>query len=606
MENSTGKDIFAYEIKKKIFGVDISQKSNYSSFDEVDRKRLLSGVKLSKNEKTGEITIRTNGQSFTAMGLYHLGRNGKTNYFRDKETGKFYLLNNGEVSGPYNDLLRATLDIDKDLSEKGVVFSVTNENNEILEVDSDLKSKPTGNKYINSHIVQNKDGKFAYADAGEPVTGFIFDNATIIKSNSSGSSKVYQDKTTGNLYIVKNYGELVAMLPNFGEVNDFSVNDENLAIVLAEKGSAFLDMESGKVLYQTATPAKSYIKDDTTFVVNFDGGKSIYVEQNSKWVDYKKQTTRSIKELPYEACDVRKGCVQVKNKDGKFGIVDKDGKVLLDFENEYQIISNYNNRTKEFLPIVKDGKMGLFNAETKKIEIQPFCKSLDLSDHYYSGEASKGLYRFLFLDENGKYGIVNNRGHIVIEPVLQTSNSFSGMFSDDYTYMECSFTDKDNRKSRVCVALNNPNIFPTGKETHYSSSKREVEETHTRNRFSDGEVLTGTIVAGQLLGGVGAVGAYSYLSSQKETYKTKRTVKEETKSYSQYNVPASVLPYVHIDTADFPKELQGEAKDFPKPMTIAELKKKTEGLEQVETQKTASKSSEKESEKEEFEERSFE
>lgn len=610
MENNTNERIYAYKVEKKFLGVDITQSYDNSGICEVDRKRVLKDTKLSINQKTEEITIKANGKSFTALGLYHIGENGRTNYFKDKESGKFYLLKDGALGGPYNSLLSVRADMgDEDLSRKGELFTVTDENDQIMEVDSDLNVAKTGNKYIDSNVVQNEEGKYAYAYAGDPVTDFMFDNPTIESTRGYANYKTYHDKTTGRIYVCNTQNKLISTLENFGRIKEFHVTSKELALIMAEKGTAIVDMGTGKIMYQTNEPAVSCISDNLSYFVSIKGGKSIYAEQDSSWTNeegFKKSST--IKEFPFEACAIKGGCIQAKNKDGKVGIVDKDGKVLLDFDYEDPKIPYYENKTDRFIPIVKDGKMGIFNTETKKVEIKPFCKSFSLDRQMCEEVAQgQGLYRFMFTDKNGKVGVVNNKGHIVIEPVLRTSNSFNGMFSDSYSYMECKFGNDIGDRSRVCVSLKNPEIFPVGQETHYSSVNKTVEETHSRNKYSDGEVLAGTVVAGQLLGGVGAIGAYGYLSSQKETYKTTRNVKEEKRTYTNYNVLKGVLNYIHMDTADLPKELQGEAQDLPKPMTIEEYEEKKLQEKQARIKKKAKDKKEVQTESEkEIEEISFE
>lgn len=606
MENTTRDRIYAYEVKNKFLGVELSQKADfyYSDSEEVDQKRVLKGTKLSKNEKTGEITIKASGKKFVTLGLYHIGAYGETNYFKDKLSGKFYLLNKGEISGPYNEILGVSTDRGQDGSFKGELFSVTDENDQVLKVDSDLKKEETNNKYVGNDVVQNKDGKFAYSFAGKPTTDFIFDNPTIEKTESFKEEKIYTDKTAGVLYVFNKNNNFIAKLPDLGKINEFEVSDGNLAMVLAEKGFAFVDFESKKVLYQSNTPASSYVRSGNSFVINLANSKSVYAKQDIKWEGYKRNISQAVSELPYEACDVKEDCIQVKNKDGKFGIVDKDGKVVANFDYEDAKVPYYKNKTDEFLPIVKDGKMGLFNAKTKKIEVEPFCKSIDLDDKYSVVSLGDNYYRILFEDENGKTGIINNKGQIIVEPVLKQTSATSGMFGDHYCYSEFRFKEKNGDNSRVCISLNNPEMFPTRPEIHYSTVEKEVEETHTRNKYSEGEVLAGTVIAGQIFGGVGAVGAYGYLSSQKEEYKTKSTVKETTSSTTQYNVPEGVLPYVHIDTAELPEKLRGDAKDLPKPMTIEEYKKKVQS-EQQKAEKKVKTQTKQEIEKENIE-RDFE
>lgn len=91
-------------------------------------------------------------------------------------------------------------------------------------------------------------------------------------------------------------------------------------------------------------------------------------------------------------------------KDGKYGLVDLDGKKVLDCE--YDSIVSLKSVTENFI-VEKDGKFGLVNSKGQAIIETKYSKIETLKEGFKD--------QYLVADENGLYGIVGTTGNTVIE-----------------------------------------------------------------------------------------------------------------------------------------------------------------------------------------------
>ncbi|MCL2860656.1 MAG: WG repeat-containing protein [Oscillospiraceae bacterium] len=102
-------------------------------------------------------------------------------------------------------------------------------------------------------------------------------------------------------------------------------------------------------------------------------------------------------------------------KNGKYGIVNYDGKVLLSLEyDDIQTLKGASNN----ITIVKDGKMGLCNGLGEIIIDPQYKKILPLGDNAQNG--------YIVVDSNNKYGIVGTNKKVTIEPKYTDIKEESG------------------------------------------------------------------------------------------------------------------------------------------------------------------------------------
>lgn len=100
-------------------------------------------------------------------------------------------------------------------------------------------------------------------------------------------------------------------------------------------------------------------------------------------------------------------------KDGRQGLYDRDGKVVIPIEyNRIEQLSGY------LFLIEKDGKKGVFNTDGRKI-LDTIFDEIENKGYEWSDKAR------LYVRKNGKYGLCNERGEYLAQPIY---NEIKGNF----------------------------------------------------------------------------------------------------------------------------------------------------------------------------------
>ncbi|MBR3132854.1 MAG: WG repeat-containing protein [Clostridia bacterium] len=103
-------------------------------------------------------------------------------------------------------------------------------------------------------------------------------------------------------------------------------------------------------------------------------------------------------------------------ENGKYGLIDFDGNVLL--SPEYEYIGALNGIERSLL-LIKDGKTGLYNNVSKDIIIEPKYKSIEaLGKTYNDG--------YIVKDENDKYGIIGPDKKVILETKYDEISKING------------------------------------------------------------------------------------------------------------------------------------------------------------------------------------
>lgn len=92
-------------------------------------------------------------------------------------------------------------------------------------------------------------------------------------------------------------------------------------------------------------------------------------------------------------------------KNGKYGLIDFDGKEILACE--YDEITALNGVQSNFL-VKKDGKLGLVNEKGQTIINTEYSNILTLEEGYKN--------EYIIVDDNNKYGLISTSGKVLIEP----------------------------------------------------------------------------------------------------------------------------------------------------------------------------------------------
>ena len=131
-------------------------------------------------------------------------------------------------------------------------------------------------------------------------------------------------------------------------------------------------------------------------------------------------------------------------KDGKYGLISLDGKMLLECNKDnIEVITG----TKSVYVTTLDGKKGIVNYLGKEIIENKYVEISSLTDKYENG--------FIVKNENSKYGIINYDGKVALEEkydevkhvygnglyVVKEENTWKVLNSDSEVFIENKFDD---------------------------------------------------------------------------------------------------------------------------------------------------------------------
>ena len=541
-------------------------------------------AKLSYDLKKKEFTLKYKDKVFKTNRISHL--RGEDNFFfKDNETNQYFMINrDAKMIGPFKDILLAeTLtNIEYNPDPRGIDY-VTKENyflvlthdNKILNVSKDLVISDTGNEYVSETALKNKDGKYALNNAGKADSEFIFDDPDLQAINLYGGISLVPKGDTLSIVCEKK---------KIAELKDFDVSSKKFErrqdgnfLLSDSKKSYLINEKTGNILFESDKPYNKEFHHDDALVLNYDG-KAVYLKVKGETVEKN--------ELPYEILTCRNDVLLARNSEGKCGVIDKNNKILEPFEyDDLTKVSHYENKSEVFIPVYKNGKMGAYNTISKHLDLPPQYNEVILTDRhdvdqrvvsYDKGESNHptyeegDLFRFFFRGEDGKLGVVNSKNHIVIDPVLEETHSYSsGFYKEPFSSFHEMGTGSKGDYKRVYINLASPYLFPQTPQSVTSYDKKKVRKAYSHNTYSDGDIAASTVLGGALFGVVGAAIAYGYTSSQRSTsYKTE-TVTTERRDDVMHSVPDAVKAKIHMDYKDIPVDIC--PKEILEEMALVEI-----------------------------------
>ncbi len=159
----------------------------------------------------------------------------------------------------------------------------------------------------------------------------------------------------------------------------------------------------------------------------------IYVNKKGK-VGFVDSKGNEVIKCTYESAFPFKNGVAIVCKSGKYGIIDQAGKSILPLK--YSQISPWNNN----LYLIKAGKtMGLSNL-SGEIVLEPKYTLISKSNCYGKALIALGgkatSHEKQTYQSNAKYGIIDNNGKILIEPIYKGLYEFAFDGKNEYPYYE--------------------------------------------------------------------------------------------------------------------------------------------------------------------------
>ena len=218
----------------------------------------------------------------------------------------------------------------------------------------------------------------------------------------------------------------------------FTVFKDNKWGVIDSNGESVIDPSYEEMILIPNTKKDVFI---CTYDVNYDNGEYKTKALNSS---NKEIFTQYERIEPIQNSDDKNNFWYEKNvllikKDGKYGLINLDGKQILNPEyEEITAIKGIENTLK----IKKDGKYGVVNDEGTVIIPNTYADIMNLGKNDKSG--------FIVKNDEGKFGIINYSGTQVLEPKYEAIENVYG--NDMYVIKEANVSKLINKDGTIVLA----------------------------------------------------------------------------------------------------------------------------------------------------------
>ncbi len=339
------------------------------------------------------------------------------NILRVKKDGKYGMINlSGKELVPcqYDNMVamegvKNTIKVTKD----GKVGVIDNEGKEILGVQYiDITNLGKDNK--NGFIIKKEDGKNGIVD---------YSNQTILEAKYD---EIIKEIYGNDMYVVKQGGKQILVKKDgtevlntgYDEIKGILKNVEN-GVIFVKGGKYGVMKTSGEVTipaeYEELKEAKSGVlmaKQNGKYGV-IDLQKATKVEPNYKAISYNEKADLYIAEKEDFSNDiidhtfaVRQSGILVDSDDEKEYIELKQGEEYKYYNFKFEEKSTLEVRTSNNLfKSKKDGKYGFVDKDGKVIV-----------DYQYDDATEQNSFGYAGIKKDGKWGSIDNKGNVVQEP----------------------------------------------------------------------------------------------------------------------------------------------------------------------------------------------
>ncbi len=215
------------------------------------------------------------------------------------------------------------------------------------------------------------------------------------------------------------------------QYNYFVLKQNDLQGVIDKKGDTLIKPEYDQVIIPN--PEKSVFiayKGDSIKVFNEKNEEILTDFSNVEPMRFKNISSS----LMYEKSVLR------YEKDGKYGIINFDGKVLT--KPIYNEINTLQSKEGE-LVVNKDGKIGVINIKGKEL-IKPEYDEISI-DEYYTNEnkyRNSGYIVGIKTEEGYRYGYINNKGKKILDMNFNKIKRVVQIEDDENAYLICAKNGK--------------------------------------------------------------------------------------------------------------------------------------------------------------------
>lgn len=261
--------------------------------------------------------------------------------------------------------------------------------------------------------------------------------------------------------------------------NYFVLKKDNLSGVIDRGGNTIIDAEFDNVIIPNPEKAL-YVcyEGDNTKILNGNKEEILTDYQNVEPIGLQNISS----DLMYEKSVLK------YEEDGKFGLIDFEGKVIS--KPIYESIEGLPYKEGELL-VKKEGKYGVINIKGNKlIDIKYDRLSVD---GYYTSENNYKFAGYIIsntTDEGYRYGYINYDGKLLLEPEYNELSRVIGIVDDENAYILCA------KNGQFGIMKNDEELIPNEYQSIEYDESNKVFTIEKSKKFGianlDGNVIVPT------------------------------------------------------------------------------------------------------------------
>lgn len=241
---------------------------------------------------------------------------------------------------------------------------------------------------------------------------------------------VFQNSKTGIWYSYNNKGKKVEI----GKYDAVQSSHENRIRVRKNKKYGFVNSKTGKLVIPCIYDDAYHFNEGVALVTNKEHGYALISKTGELLSDF-------ILDNYYSKYYVKNGLFTNIGINGKWGSIDKNGKLIIPFE--YDGLSDFNK--KGYARFKKDGKWGVIN-KFNNIIIPATYDDMRLSDEC----------ELIAVNKAGKWGYINQSNQIVVPFSYDDAYAFgtSEEFASVYKNRDVGYIDRQGKLVVQCGESN--------------------------------------------------------------------------------------------------------------------------------------------------------
>lgn len=400
------------KIVSEIENINQNKNKKYDTIEYIGEDGII-GVTIYKEEKTEFELVNFNGETICNLGEFeyknHINNNliliNKDDLYKIIDTKGNIIFEEISISKP---------DIISDNEQDKFISFKNNQTVKIInlqtkEIISNYEYEDVGyNETIDGLIKVIKDGKYGFIDEkGNIIINFEYENLAdsfvedIIIAKKDGKCGCI-DKN-GNTVINFEYDRI-------GKLSEglLSAKKENKIGFIDKQGNIVIDFQYDYVIDNEEHFKNEFsffmdmpefregvtlvFKDDSAFYIDKFGNKSIYFET--------KFDISNISDMHF------KNGILIAENSGKYGIFNKNGKLVVDFI--YEEIQNYE--TIELLSVKSNNKWGCIDSKGNIVINFEYDNSLNFDTNF-----DNIIDKYVIIESNNKYGCIDKNGNTLVE-----------------------------------------------------------------------------------------------------------------------------------------------------------------------------------------------